>query len=676
MTTLRLDPWQETVGKGRGLTKRQLERLQQKEYGGPIWYEDPDKQDLDTDIEHLVLDVVNNTKQLRDLEVSEIITDAEINRTMEGASTFVLTLHDPDQLLLNETALERSIDVKLDGLWFRLVSFEKRGSDLVLTFEDRFISRLRQKTKPLKVSRNRLTRLEFCVWLARTVRDDPVRIVCPELFKKQRFERSTEPKREVKATRRDITAPGLNDADEITVKGVKAKKRQIHVLEWSLDVWEKMGASKRMMLAGIMVLIQESRAGMENVSVSGLHAGPFHQEINRNSFWYKNGGGRKGNSESATRGGARAFLAGCRRILSDPNNRNLSADALAEAVQVAGTPSAWGQWREEAENILDSWGGRIGRRDESGNEQVTRSFRKQFNFSTVEGGERQDYWTAMKRICDDTQFACFMSNGVLYLVSEGQLMKGKIRMVVTPETVWVTNVDFTYDTGQEEASATVTARAARWVAPPGTCVRLRGYGPADGRWLVEAIRRNAYARDAEITIKKATPTLPEPLSEIVTQTVGGRQEEGPTVQGLPAPVSRAYREAKKIHDKKYPYVWGGGHANAGTPDRGTGRDPGIGYDCSGSVAAVLVAGGWWERGASVPRSDALGARFRPGRGKYITIWSNAIHVFMEFHLNGKHDGENTKHFGTGRWGKSWGGAGFNSKLHPKSGFKATHPQGF
>jgi hypothetical protein len=31
-----------------------------------------------------------------------------------------------------------------------------------------------------------------------------------------------------------------------------------------------------------------------------------------------------------------------------------------------------------------------------------------------------------------------------------------------------------------------------------------------------------------------------------------------------------------------------------------------------------------------------------------------------------------EHFGTGHWGKSWGGAGFNPTLHPTSGFVARH----
>jgi hypothetical protein len=44
--------------------------------------------------------------------------------------------------------------------------------------------------------------------------------------------------------------------------------------------------------------------------------------------------------------------------------------------------------------------------------------------------------------------------------------------------------------------------------------------------------------------------------------------------------------------KDYKYVYGGGHAHAGVPTNG-------GFDCSGSVAAVLAAGGLWPKAGPV-----------------------------------------------------------------------------
>jgi hypothetical protein len=62
--------------------------------------------------------------------------------------------------------------------------------------------------------------------------------------------------------------------------------------------------------------------------------------------------------------------------------------------------------------------------------------------------------------------------------------------------------------------------------------------------------------------------------------------------------------ANRVTKDDYPYVYGGGHAHAGRASTGI---PGPGYnghrrgfDCSGSVAAVLAAGGLWPAGSGVP----------------------------------------------------------------------------
>ncbi len=65
-----------------------------------------------------------------------------------------------------------------------------------------------------------------------------------------------------------------------------------------------------------------------------------------------------------------------------------------------------------------------------------------------------------------------------------------------------------------------------------------------------------------------------------------------------------------------PYIYGGGHASFQAD----------GYDCSGSVSYVLAAAGL------VDLADGLGSVRRagamPGPGKWVTIYSNAGHVWM------------------------------------------------
>ncbi len=91
-----------------------------------------------------------------------------------------------------------------------------------------------------------------------------------------------------------------------------------------------------------------------------------------------------------------------------------------------------------------------------------------------------------------------------------------------------------------------------------------------------------------------------------------------------------------------PYVWGGGHAAAGSPSLGS-PGPGftghtVGYDCSGAVAAVLVHAGLWPRGTAVPPDygviDSLRARglIVPGVGRgadQVTFYDFPdVHIFL------------------------------------------------
>jgi hypothetical protein len=67
--------------------------------------------------------------------------------------------------------------------------------------------------------------------------------------------------------------------------------------------------------------------------------------------------------------------------------------------------------------------------------------------------------------------------------------------------------------------------------------------------------------------------------------------------------------ANAITTKDYPYVWGGGHAEAGVAGIGE-TGPGhngkrVGFDCSGSVAAVLAGAGLWTPGSGVPADNGI-----------------------------------------------------------------------
>ena len=65
-----------------------------------------------------------------------------------------------------------------------------------------------------------------------------------------------------------------------------------------------------------------------------------------------------------------------------------------------------------------------------------------------------------------------------------------------------------------------------------------------------------------------------------------------------------------------PYKWGGGH----------GKWLDTGYDCSGSVSFALAAAGLLSGPLA---SGPLMSWGEAGKGKWVTIWANAGHVFLE-----------------------------------------------
>ena len=126
--------------------------------------------------------------------------------------------------------------------------------------------------------------------------------------------------------------------------------------------------------------------------------------------------------------------------------------------------------------------------------------------------------------------------------------------------------------------------------------------------------------------------------------------------GVALPPLEAPEEVKQIIEAgnviaRSPYVWGGGH----------GRWLDKGYDCSGSVSFALAAAGLLDGPLA---SGPLMSWGEPGPGKWVTIYTNPGHVFMEV-AGVRFDTSNAKVTGS-RWG---------NETRSTAGFVARHPPG-
>jgi len=619
-----------------------------------------------------VLDVGGRRVRNLDRRIDGSITGGSLERTIDGASTLTITLHDPQRVLLRSGAFGRSSEVRLDRLYWRLAKVSKTGDDLTLTFEDREVSLLRAKRGPKKPApRSKVTRAEFALSLVREVKaGGGITFVCPELHVRQKVAGIDSKKAErTDASRATNREKGLSRSVALTVKGAAASTEQKRNAERVLDVADSLDADDRATLALLQACIVES-------TIRNLNYG---DRDSRGILQVRDGtaAGMSINNRDVSEC-ANAFLT--RGFYHDPElggggaialarrHPDVSTGRIAQATQGSARPAEYDKWYAEAKQWLKAYTGS----DVSDTRELTRKLPYQFRRGGTDGSV-EDSWTCLQRLAQEVNWRCFMSAGSLYFVSETTLLRAKPRLVVSEDTPGVLGIDFDVDVGKPLSEVTITARASRWIAAPGAVVQLEDCGPADGRWLVSSIERGLFDATATITLRRPTQPLPEPAPETVTESVATTGSA--TADALGGLIGKAYAAAERISEKHLPYVWGGGHAHAGTPDRGTGRDPGIGYDCSGAVSAVLAnAGMGFTLGGPGWGSAQIASSWgEHGEGQGMTVWScpdlpqQAGHAFIVFHTP-----EGDRHWGTGHWGSDWSGPGFKPQMHHTTYFTPRH----
>lgn len=456
----------------------------------------PDDYRTDVDADEFILDFIKNTAGFQDRDIRALIVDGYIEQTMEGAGSVVVTITDPESEILNSGAFDQQVDIVVDNLRFTLSAINKNDDTLDLTFEDFSVARTRKHKEIVTTNRNRLTRAEFVVYLIRRVPSNKhLAIVCPELNKKQP---TTSDKKEVKKAKREAGLSNTGDLHVMHADGsvTRANNSQLDLAETILDTGSAMkGMTPKVLASGIAVPMIES--GLANLSGGDRDStGAFQQR--RSQGWPASGD---------VEVDAKAYFEAALEV--NKANPGLSIEELSGKVQrpQANLIYRYGKAAKYAKEFVEAYGS-------AG--FTTVAYRKKFVFTTKdENGKARDWWTAIKDTMDVVKWAVFMSNGSLYVISEEDLIKSKPRMKISEEMDGVDRINFSYDIGQPLASATVTCRADRWLAPAGTVVILDGAGPANGRWLVSTLRRPLFSRDTTIELKKSDHSLKEPPSEIV-----------------------------------------------------------------------------------------------------------------------------------------------------------------
>jgi hypothetical protein len=476
------------------------------------------------------------------------ITSAPLERTIEGASTISLSLLDDDLSLLRSGNLRKGAEIEIDGLFFRICAVKKQGKIITVVFEEREINllRLAKYSKPKIALRENMTRAEFVLTLLRQVTEVKIRYYIPELHKAQPVEAQQNagggggggaaekvygfgPMPGMKWSHHHQQYVG----NALTIKHVPATKSQLRNADAILQEGVNLGARRKVLVASIMTAIQEST--MQNLpDGSGTSVGLFQQTTGWGSF--------RDRHDPTT--AARLFFNGTKTgnkgaIQVDQEQFNLDYGELCQAVQHSAHPTLYAQWRKEAEIIVTAWG--IPGGDTAGSMADANSSR-----GVLTQGDSYHYyrgippkkgqtkwkpessWDCITRLAKQVNWRAFEVSGVIYFIDDEDLIKSKPIMNITEETPGIDSIDFDYDENKPTSQITTTAEIKRWAAPPGSVVMVDDMGPATGRWLVTDISRDLFSTQAEITLKKPLPALPEPAQDDLNQQagLGGKHSDG------------------------------------------------------------------------------------------------------------------------------------------------------
>jgi hypothetical protein len=654
--------------------------------------------DPELDLDRLTFDWVDD--RVHDLRAKGALTGITLERTIEGGSTVVVRLLDPDRRLFaagrtvnrarglstkqrqaqraNPVEVDeawdpivspgttgRAVEVTLDGVTFRLVKvrYSSASGEAELTFEDRVVYWLKRKRGNRRAARGSCTRAEFVLSLLREIKARNYRFVCPELHVRQPIDSGASTRARPSSAPSDAGSEqggGFADNARVTVKHARATPDQRRNLHGVLSECAALGASRDVMVAAVCCVTQESTAKRLGY---GDAAGPD----SRGLFQQRAPWGPAG-LRLDPRGSTRLFLTGGKGGQPGWRQKHGSLQRVPGGVERAVTAvqvsvGGYGQWEEEAKRTVAVWGGASAEGDAAA---AGGSYTKSYQFTR---NADETSWDAIKRLADEVGWRFFVVGNSVYYMSEEQLYARRARYEVHPDDPAVLEVAYDVDWGQPTSEVELDVVLDRWGAPPGSVVLLDGFGPPDGRWLVVSISRDYFSPTATVTCRQPGKEKLEPTSETITRganAVGASGEGTSADDGTKA--GRVYAAARAISGKGYPYTWGGGHARCGTPDGGTGRDPGPGYDCSGSTCAALAAAGLGYRiGGPADVSGTLAASWgQPGRGQRFTVWANAGHVWIQFH------GMGAWRFDTSPYGSGSRGPRLRTTPRPTAGFTPRH----
>lgn len=489
-------------------------------------------------------------------DISDRITGATINRSIDGASTLDLEINDFDRKFMRSNLLKEGLDVEIDGLWFRLTAVDKNDDSLNITFQDREIEILRTYNKWKIAKRGDMTRAEFVLSMIREVKELTIPVVIPELHKVQpiavnsddivgadtvTFKNGGIPKdtnNQVAAAdhhHRESQSKHKANPQILTVKSGIADETQIQNANIILAVGDQMGVSRRLKIVAMMVAITETLIRNDpggpnahnttNDQAGDDSAGVFQQRPSWGSYTERT------DVETASRLFYKAAIAVESQHPDDP------FWVIAAAIQrpKLELQTRYSLYRVEAERFVNAYGdvgipvtaanGMAANQNTFGSTDSYYYYRGSIEDKRGKPFRKpENTWKCTQRLADDVDWRSFFVSGTYYFISEIDLLKQLPLAIINEFTPGIQKLNGSYNKHAKNGTIELEAIVGSWTVPPGGVVLVKDVGhPFDGRWIVSSYQRDLIGSNkvASISLKKPRPVLPEPHDDPNASTLAG-----------------------------------------------------------------------------------------------------------------------------------------------------------
>lgn len=645
-------------------------------------------QDEPSPLVHFVVKQLQPQKHgISELNLATAIQEIEIQTQILGASFLKLHIIDPEWTIIDSGLIAVDEDGLLNelvvefpektGYFWQLAAVEGNTdisavANLIMTFEDRIVARMRQQWGHLPVPSGTTTRAQFVKRLVEEVNlkehlKPPIKFVCPGVNRIEPIAEAAPAKTKgakTKAQQEAEKARGVHAGAEFKIKGVAPSAIQRALINEILSTADEHAPSTIVAEALLEAVITEntvssSGAGLlqfepGTASGLGLTKGNVKEEVT--AFLTKS---YTGETLTVGKGGAIEWAA---------KHPNAAAYEIAQAAQGSGAgkeskgSANYGPHQLEAQEILHAYGGvRPGGTTPS--PTTEKADIGQLTRGTPTNPD-EDSWDCATRLAQDVDWnfftdgrdTVFFMDGpdlmaqrpVLYIdVKNNHVIKeDKGGQKVEEYGALIRPLSFTYDNTAFEYRAThkVKQRVQRKsrISKPqtpsevrmlmlcglteyhaGDVVVFKNCGPISengGRWIIsDATRECTKYPYTKFILTPPVEPLPEPKA---TATSGEGAQSGSA--------TAAFNASSTLSSYELPYLWGGGHAANGLLNIAKG---GSGLDCSGSSCWVLKQAGMFTANQAEV-SGELEKFGEAGPGKEMTVWANAVHVFIEFNVAG------------------------------------------